>query len=417
MSLLNYKNKPTNNSVDLDTPYEIPIKKVTIRDVSIKEPVNKKKISKNVEPSKKVTKLYSVDEVNNLKLGICNLTGSPIKAGINSNSNEIINICMQIDSVANCEIINTYDGDVEFNSVYVENADPNKYDAMLVMNSHANFFGGVKNEGVLQLYQFLAKIKCPIFYLFNDTNLPFTQLWGQIKGRTWNTLTEDDVKIDVPFYVISQFNNLDKFIKDKTEKQIPIQDIRVIDFGVWLLQDYKTKYVNNLGEYDFIYGGSFRGGRREAKFKDFFYNRAVNTAIYGSMKAKQFKTTTESDIEPNWLGRVNSTEVINTNAKGFSTIIVGEKNYNNNIETIRLYEAMLANCIVFIDNDFDSEHKILNNDFQYIKSGDEIDSKIKYLKQHPEYVRELIDNQNKYLERKSQINYIMEILSFIKENV
>lgn len=354
-----------------------------------------------------------------MKLGICNLTGSAIKSGINSNSNEIINICEQLNDKDDvfCEVVNTYDGDVPFNSIYVEQTDPKSYDAMLVMNSHANFFGGVKNDGVLQIYQFLAKLSCPIFYLFNDTNLPFCQLWKNIERREWNTLTEAEVKITAPFYVISQFNNLDDFILKKTEPQIHVEEIRTIDFGTWLLKDYTSKMVANTGEYDFIYGGSFRGGRREEKFKSYFFNRAVKTAIYGSMKAKQFKTLTESDVEPEWLGRVNSTEVINTNSKGFSTIVVSEKNYNNNIETIRLYEAMLANCVTFIDNDFDENHTILNNDFNYIKSADEIDTKIRQLKSDPELYKRIIDNQNDYLYKKSKYDYTTKILDFIKEKL
>lgn len=358
-----------------------------------------------------------MNNFKNINIGICNLTGNAIKTGVNSNSNEIINICKQFNDYTNCEVINTYDGKVDFNSIYIDNANPLKYNAILIMNSHANFFGGIKNDDVLKIYQFLAKIKCPIFYLFNDTNLTFTQLWGQIKNRAWNTLTESDVKINAPFYVISQFKNLDNFIKRKTLPQIDVKKIKTIDFGVWMLKDYKNKFVQNTGEYDFIYGGSFRGGKRENKYKDFFFNRTVNTAVYGSMKAKNFKTLLNTDIEPIWLGRVNSTEVIKTNAKGFSTVVVGEKDYNNNIETIRIYEAILAGCIVFIDNDFDSNHIIFNNDFNYIKSGIEIDEKIKQLKNNQKLYNDIIENQLKYIERKSKIDYITEILNFIKENL
>ena len=219
-----------------------------------------------------------------MKIGICNLTGSAIKKGVNSNSNEIINIGNQLsakDSIY-CEIVNNCEGEGEFNSIFVDLANPAEYDAMLIMNSHANFFGGVRNDGVLRTYQFLAKLKCPIFYLFNDTNLIFAQLYEQIKNRTWNDLSELDVKITAPFYVVSQFTNLDDFIISKTSKQIDIEEIKNIDFGTWLLDDYKNKLVENSAEYDLIYGGSFRSGKRESKFIDLFYNRTINTAIYGS---------------------------------------------------------------------------------------------------------------------------------------
>lgn len=353
-----------------------------------------------------------------MHLGICNLTGSAIKKGVNSNSNEIINICNQLNEKVHCEIVNTCEGDFEFNSVYVEEADPNSYDAFMIMNSHANFFGGVKNEGVLQLYKFLAKLKCPIFYLFNDTNLLFSQLWPQIARRDWNDLTEDDVKITAPFRVITQFKNLDTFIKTKTEKQIPVDEIRFVDFGTWLLKNFEDRMVNNTAEYDLIYGGSFRGGRREEKFKDFFFNKNnISVGVYGSMKASQFKTLTDNDTQPTWLGRVNSTEVIKTNAKGLATVVVGEKNYNNNIETIRLYEAMLAGCVVFIDDSFDNKHVILEDDFHYVKSGKELEEKIMAIKANPELHKACLDRQKAYLEKKAKIDYIDQILCFIKEAI
>lgn len=352
-----------------------------------------------------------------LKLGMCNLTGSPIKTGVNPNCAETINICNQLNELAFCEIINTFNGDTDFNSIYVEDADPLKYNAILIMNSNANFFGGAKNEGILQIYQFLAKVRCPIFYLFNDTNLMFSQLWGQIKNRDWNTLTEADVKITAPFYIISQFRNLENLLRKKISPQIDIAEVREIDFGTWILKDYKNKFVKNIGEYDFIYGGAFRGGKREAKFKDFFFNRSVKTAVYGSMKAKQFKTLQSTDKEPIWLGRVNCTDVIDTNAKGFSTVIVGEKYYNNNIDTLRLYETALAGCIIFVDNDFDNQHIIFDTDFNYVSSGAEIDEKIKQLKNDSALYNSIMAAQLRFLERKAKIDYVNEILSFINEKI
>jgi len=127
--------------------------------------------------------------------------------------------------------------------------------------------------------------------------------------------------------------------------------------------------VRNTSEYDLIYGGSFRSGRREQKFLDFFFNKDISVAVYGSMKPQQFKKLNSSDVQPTWLGRVACTDVVNTNAKGIATIIVGEKYYNNNTITLRIYESMLANCVVFIDEEFDTKHEILKDDFHYVRNG------------------------------------------------
>jgi len=57
--------------------------------------------------------------------------------------------------------------------VYVLEADPNSYDAIIIMNSQPNFFGGVRDDNTLNIYKFLAKTKCPLFYVIVDMGILF----------------------------------------------------------------------------------------------------------------------------------------------------------------------------------------------------------------------------------------------------
>ena len=100
-----------------------------------------------------------------------------------------------------------------------------------------------------------------------------------------------------------------------------------------------------------------------------------------------------------------------TRKKGESLVI------NNNIEVIRLYESMLAGCVCFIDDDFDSSHAILGIDFNYIKSGDEIDEKIRILRQDPSLLEEILDAQWQYLNKKSKSQWLNEMVSYIEGNL
>lgn len=356
-----------------------------------------------------------------MKTGILNLTSTPIKIGVNSNATEIINICNDLNERGvYCEVINTietpeqslfFDEGLGFNSIYLYEANQSNYDFILLMNSHPNFFGGKKDDIVIDKFKWLAKCKCPILYLFNDRNLPFEQLWKNIKDREWNDCIEEDVKIIAPIYVISQFRDLDDVFKINN-KYDNIIECKFIDFGVWIL---KSNFIENKGLYDLIYGGSFRGGRREKKFVDFFFNKDLNVAFYGTIKLSNFKGNYQSPPKT-WLGKVPSDQVIEENSLGFSTIIVGEKGYNNNIEIIRIYESILSGAITFIDNDFDQAHFIYpDNDFLYIYNGNDLETKIKTLKTDKDLYDRCIRSQNDYIERKKKVDYIGQLVAFMEE--
>lgn len=341
-----------------------------------------------------------------------------IRDAVNSNMMEIINICGQLNRVASCEIINHCNEPLPFKSVSVQEASINseKYDAVLVMNSSPNFFSGEFNEGVISIYKLLAKLHCPIFYLFNDMRLKPPQLWTRVRTKKWNIWREEDFKITAPVYIVSQFKSIGGRWLDNLAKRVDLRDVKHVDFGVWLLDGYQSKLIENDGEYDLIYGGSFRGGSREQKFEEFLFGRRSSVAIYGSMKESQFGNAGDANGQPEFLRKkVKAADVIKMNAKGFSTIVVGEKGYNGNIETIRLYEAMLASSVCFIDDDFDSAHEILGNGFSYVKSGDEIDEKIALLKSDQGLHSQILEDQLSYLERKSRVNYIDELVSYIEE--
>ena len=40
-----------------------------------------------------------------------------------------------------------------------------------------------------------------------------------------------------------------------------------------------------------------------------------------------------------------------------STVVIGDEFYNNNFHTLRMYEGILAGCLVFIDRSFDRSNK------------------------------------------------------------
>lgn len=181
-----------------------------------------------------------------------------------------------------------------------------------------------------------------------------------------------------------------------------------------MLKDYEKKIHKNKSTYDLIYGGSFRSGKREKKFIDYFFNKSINVALYGTIKESDFKLP-YTNSPKNWLGKVNCNDVIETNTLGFSSIICGEPGYNNNIHTIRQYESILANCVTFIDSDYDTNHIIYPNcDFLYINNGEELESRIKEL-QTSNNIDYILDAQFEFIDRKSKCGYIKELLDYMEE--
>lgn len=161
-----------------------------------------------------------------MRIGICNLLKTSVHSGVNSNSSEIIAICNQLNEIDGvyCEVINKVKSEIKrnlfgsynslgFNSIYYKDANPDNYDFMLVMNSNPNFFGGVESEEIVGIYKFLHNFKNPIIYLYNDTNCALKSL----RVRNNSTFTEDDVSIDSPIYVVSQFFDVNKSISENSK--------------------------------------------------------------------------------------------------------------------------------------------------------------------------------------------------------
>lgn len=375
-----------------------------------------------------------------MKLGICNFLGLKINKPINSNIKELLNICNALNDISGvtCDVLNctdkfntyteksisrvsflnnvTKDYNALNNSVHFRDVDPNSYDAILIMNSHANYYGGVENKNITDIFRFLAKFKGTLFYLFNDTNLGFRQLWTTLRSKKWNYLSEDDVMLKNKFVIISQFNDMQLAIdKNKNCGRVNIGNVYQLDFGRLILHNLKSKMVKNQSKYDLIYGGSFRGGSRAEKFADFFLNQDdLSVAIYGTMCKDNFKDF-KCHKWPEFLGKIDSNKVINQNALGFSTVVCGDESYADNIVTIRVYESMLADCVTFIDRQFDSKHLISNNDFVYVSNGKELSEKILALKSDAQLLNNILQDQHEFLKKQSNYNVAMNLVDIIKK--
>ena len=178
------------------------------------------------------------------------------------------------------------------------------------------------------------------------------------------------------------------------------------------------KKVNK--QYDLIYGGSFRSGRRAKKMLEYFFNRKnINVAMFGSIKLDQFSKY-KYDCAPNFIKKVPVEKVVELNNSSIATLIIGDNSYNNTTITLRVWESLLSDAIVFIDNDFDPQHNILKEDWYYVSSGDELESKILELKENGElYLDKKLEQNNilqEYIDKKELTNKLKDIFKGDRNN-
>lgn len=271
-----------------------------------------------------------------------------------------------------------------------ENYDINKYDNILIVNDSCNMFGGLEIETMTTIYKLLHKYDKQIYYILTDLSLPFINYYKLIKNKSWNNYNEDDFKLKNDIIILSQAFNKD--LVKNIHKDINIKDIIYVPFQEWKLYT-DIQITNHNKKVDLIYGGSFRTGRREKKFIDYFFDKDINVEIYGNMKLSQFKNV-DNLKAPIFTSKINNKDVLYKNSTSLSTIIMGDKNYNDNIVTLRFIEALMSNTICFIDNDFDTKHNLLPDSFFYVNNGNELEEKIKMIKNDSDLCDKLLEIQN-----------------------
>ena len=222
----------------------------------------------------------------------------------------------------------------------------------------------------------------------------------QLKNRKCKKYqSENEINLENDFVILSQAFNKETVKQIHEKSNIKIKDIKYVPFNEWVLST--NNFVENTGDVDLIMGTSFRGGRRKQKYLDYFFGRKdITVELYGKIKENHFKNINVGLSKPIFTQELkDDTKVIEKNATGFATIIIGDKNYNNNIITLRFAESLLANCVTFIDNDFDTKHKIYPNyDFFYVKNGEELEKKIKLLKANPQCYKKVLEIQHNKVE-------------------
>lgn len=223
--------------------------------------------------------------------------------------------------------------------------------------------------------------------------------------------TRDEVTLKHPINVLSMFYEVPN---DKISINHPINRVDYFPMQKTRFYFYTKSHKRSLFDnpkVDLIYGGFPRKGKRNKFLKEYFFNLdKISSEVYGKIfKDLKDLSTNKTIVSP----EVPYCDVILKNKDGLATIIPAEIGYNDNCITPRIVEALMSGLICFIQEPFDKTHKIFEEDFLYVNSGEELQDKILKLKSDSSLYDKLIKYQESVLNEFKNKDLGTELLNII----
>lgn len=309
---------------------------------------------------------------------------------------EVNNIANTLRKHANVDIIAKYPKDrkrqIDEIVDIMQLDDLGDYDKILFYNTSINFYGNRENPPLNKAYELMASYKDTIYYLLVDLRLPFQQFWECVEHKGWD-IKKEDVLITKDIVIVSQGSDLDKtkYVHRKVDEYIKDYLYFPLEQHI-LTSDPSILDVNNNPEFDLIYGGSWRSGRRNKKMNDYFGQKDLKIKLFGNIPENKIEN---EDVT--FSKKVAPSQVLKTNNSAMCTIVFGDRDYNDNMTTLRLWENLLSRTIVFIDNDFDRNRELGFPDFLYVENGKELTEKIKILKEDQNVYKQIRESLDDYI--------------------
>lgn len=301
------------------------------------------------------------------------------------------------------------------------------YDALIVLNGNYNCFGGVENPDAILNYYIINNFDGKVFYIYCDPSLTLKQCWGSIKSKEWSkNWSKDDIFIsrdDITY--IAQPYDLDSVkeliepngIEIKNIIHYPTEKFPCLDPVIPINLDYKTHLS---------YGGTMRGNRRiEKMIKYYFgYSEDINVEMFGKIDIdelrKYMNKVKNIKREPLITGSVDAIQYLNKSNETLSHVVIGDKWYEGKDIPQRTYQSIYTSVVTFIDKELDpqkrvySDHKIGN--FLYVESQDEVEKKIRDIKNNSNIREHIIKSQFEAINFDSD-KYCKDFVSMLKNNI
>lgn len=309
-----------------------------------------------------------------------------------------------------------------------QNINSEGYDALIVINGNVNYFGGIDNPSDTLCYYIINHFNGPVFYMLCDPHILLTQIWKSIEKKEWaSKYKKEDIEItrdDIVY--ISQPRNT-KLLKSIVDKKtgIKIKDIIHFPFEnfVYLTSDYKENHFNY--EYDLMYGGTFRSGRRQQDMIKFYfgYPDDIKVKMFGKIKKDDFKKNKYNLRYPEFGKSVSYDNFNDEMSKSLSTVIISDPLYKE-LDDIaqRVHEGILTGNIVFIDESADRNKIVFGKNpvlskFSYVKNREDVEKRIRMLNNFGfDYIKRII-NLQRMLTKIDKIEYSNKLKEILERYV
>lgn len=292
-----------------------------------------------------------------------------------------------------------------------ETVNDQGYDALIVLNGNVTYFGGADRPHETKKLIILNEFKGKVFYVIGDFNLLLKDSYDSLSKKSWvhdydghNLATDRD---DIIY--ISQGKNtkllLDNINNGKSKNIVKIKDVKYfpIEKFPWFMMDYKE--FNENPEVDVIYGGNFRGGKREEDMIKYLfgYSDDIRVRLFGAISEDNFNKTKIKDLrKPEIISKsFDYLTYCNYLNNSKSIIIIGDgKDKLYNKTAARVYESVKMGLVLFIDESLDPNKTVFDNeelkDFCYVKSREDVEDRLSKLTN--EYRRHLVELERKDLD-------------------
>lgn len=284
-----------------------------------------------------------------------------------------------------------------------EKVNDYEYDALVVLNGSVNYFGGQDSpEGTLS-YHVMNNFDGPVYYVLCDPNLLLKQIWPSVAKKDWaSNYKQEDIEItreDIVY--ISQPRDIPALNKKIEKTKVAIKEAIHFPFEQFVYLTMKDEPPVENYEWDLLYGGTFRGGRRELDMIKFYfgYSEDIKVQMFGKIKETQFKKNKESLRHPEYGKAVPYEKFNEAMRNGLATVIIGDKLYKELDDLAqRIYESVICGNVVFIDASYDKNKIVFGENetlrkFCYVDSREDVEKRLNILKNKPDMIPMLIKLQ------------------------
>lgn len=298
--------------------------------------------------------------------------------------------------------------------------EPNE-EILLVFNGHVNFFGGNEDPEQIEIYKKINAFKGEVYYIYIDPELYPTQIWKSIEKKPWaKKYKKEEIIIERKINVITSVYNMWSAFEKLNKGGVVIEqkNIHYFPFEKYPLLTEGLDY-NPQKDYQLMYMGTFRGGKREAKMIEFYFgHQDVRVDFIGKTKLEDFKKLPDKPglYAPTFNSPIPFEEVKYHVNKSLAHVCIGDKFYEGNILTPRIYECINFSTVCFIDLDLDSEKRVFNNEilrkFNYVANKKELKQRIEQLLKRPKLAEKIakLQKEDIHFSRQSYLETFNEIL-------